>query len=153
MEHLLLVSWFMALSLWAVAVAVGDLRQRRIANLWLLPGLGLALVWLLHTPPGGWPGALAGSAVALAALLPAWWLGVLGGGDLKLAALLALIQPDPLLQALVVAILLVLGLGLARRARGGTGGRGPGALARAGIPFAPFLVPPYLGLVALRLFG
>ncbi|WP_408902180.1 prepilin peptidase [Rhodovarius crocodyli] len=139
----------MALCLWATAIAVVDLRQRRIGNLSLLPGLGIAVAWLLYAPPQGLAGAAYGAVAALAALLPAWWLRVMGGGDVKLAVVLALIDPDALLLALIIAILAALGLGLARRARGGR----PGPLALTGIPFAPLLVPPFLLLVGLRLFG
>ena len=132
---------------WALACIAQDLRSRRIGNRMLLPGLVLAgLAVLLGQGPEGED--LARGLVAALALLPAWKLGVLGGGDVKLAAVLALLGPAELPVALAAGLVGVVAVGLARRAAG----RGPGLQGetRRRLPFAPFLLLPWL---ALRLLG
>lgn len=81
------------LLLWLIAIAVMDLRSRKVRNWMVLLGLGTGLVALF----GGaqpldllaWQG-LAGMAVAFSALLPLYAIRWMGAGDVKFAAVAGL---------------------------------------------------------------
>ena len=81
------------LLLWLVAIAVMDLRSRKVRNWMVLLGLATGLAALF----GGaqpfdlraWQG-LAGMAVAFAALLPLYAIRWMGAGDVKFAAVAGL---------------------------------------------------------------
>lgn len=85
----------LALGTWAGAVALSDLRSRRIPNLWLLALLAPALLALALTGEGllgaSPTDSLAGAAIAGGLLLPGFALRQLGAGDVKLAACLGLV--------------------------------------------------------------
>ena len=98
--------------LWALLIAVTDLRQRRVPNLLLLLGLLPSLAWLCwrgHTPLGAeWFDALAGMFAGLFLALPGYLHSQLGAGDVKLAAVLGLMQGlHGVLVTLVLAGLLL----------------------------------------------
>ena len=84
-------TWF--LLLWLIAIAVMDLRSRKVRNWMVLLGLATGLAALF----GGvqpldlltWQG-LAGMAVAFAALLPLYAIRWMGAGDVKFAAVAGL---------------------------------------------------------------
>lgn len=81
------------LLLWLIAIAVMDLRSRKVRNWMVLLGLATGLAALF----GGvqpfdllaWQG-LAGMAVAFAALLPLYAIRWMGAGDVKFAAVAGL---------------------------------------------------------------
>jgi len=117
--------------LWAVVLAVFDVRHRRLPNVLTLPGavavLGVALLWGRGLP------ALAG-ALALAGLYLVVHLGVpsgLGAGDVKLAlgvgGLTGAFGPDVWLLAALGAPVLtaMVAVGVALRHRTATVPHGP----------------------------
>ncbi|MFC0693856.1 A24 family peptidase [Paraburkholderia humisilvae] len=76
---------------WTAAVAVCDLRGRRVRNVLVLAGLAVALASALtaRAPFGVAAGpALLGAAAGLAALLPFFALRVMGAADVKVFAVL-----------------------------------------------------------------
>lgn len=81
------------LLLWLVAIAVMDLRSRKVRNWMVLLGLatGLAALFSGAQPFDmlAWQG-LAGMAVAFAALLPLYAIRWMGAGDVKFAAVAGL---------------------------------------------------------------
>jgi len=79
--------------LWLIAIAVMDLRLRKVRNWMVVLGLGLGLVALAfdRQPFGVSAGnALAGMLAAFAALLPFYALRWMGAGDVKFAAVIGL---------------------------------------------------------------
>jgi prepilin peptidase CpaA len=137
--HHLDVALLGAEALWALACVAQDMRQRRIGNRLILVGLGLVLLGLLA---GRWPGGgeVLRALVAVLALLLPWRAGILGGGDVKLALVLALLHPAELSLALMIGLAAVLAAGLWRRhLRRRPAGRR--------LPFAPFLLLPWLALL------
>lgn len=66
-----------------VAAAVIDVREHRIPNVLVFPGVAAALL-LAHLPGGSLSGSLIGIAVGLAMGLPLYWLRAMGAGDVKL---------------------------------------------------------------------
>ena len=79
--------------LWLIAIAVMDLRLRKVRNWMVLLGLGMGLVDLAfdRQPFGVSAGnALAGMLAAFAALLPFYALRWMGAGDVKCAAVIGL---------------------------------------------------------------
>jgi prepilin peptidase CpaA len=66
-----------------VGAAVVDVREHRIPNALVFPGIAVALL-LAHLPGGSLSGSLAGIAVGLAMGLPLYWLRAMGAGDVKL---------------------------------------------------------------------
>jgi prepilin peptidase CpaA len=76
---------------WAVAVAIGDCRSRRVPNALVVIGLCAALAAsLLHAGPAriGLAQALGAAVVGLAAFMPFFLLGMMGAGDVKVFAVL-----------------------------------------------------------------
>lgn len=79
--------------LWLIAIAVMDLRIRKVRNWMVLLGLGTGLIALaagmqpFEVP--AWK-ALLGMLVAFAALLPFYALRWMGAGDVKFAAVIGL---------------------------------------------------------------
>jgi prepilin peptidase CpaA len=66
-----------------VGAAAVDVREHRIPNALVFPGVAAALL-LAHLPGGSLSGSLAGIAVGLAMGLPLYWLSAMGAGDVKL---------------------------------------------------------------------
>lgn len=102
------------LLLWLVAIAVMDLRSRKVRNWMVLLGLATGLAALF----GGaqpfdmlaWQG-LAGMAVAFAALLPLYAIRWMGAGDVKFAAVAGLwFGLSPYLLAIWLGASLLAGL-------------------------------------------
>ncbi|MOA03095.1 Type IV leader peptidase family protein [compost metagenome] len=79
--------------LWLIAIAVMDLRNRKVRNWMVLLGLAMGLAALAGgVQPfqvSAWK-ALAGMLAAFAALLPFYRLRWMGAGDVKFAAVLGL---------------------------------------------------------------
>lgn len=74
---------------WTAAVAVSDLRHRRVNNAWVVAGLAAAFAcaFTARAPFGVAPAQAAlGALVGLAALLPFFALGMMGGADVKVFA-------------------------------------------------------------------
>jgi len=150
---------------WTTAVAVCDLRHRRVPNALVLAGLMAACACALTTrlPFGITPAqAGLGALVGLAALLPFFALRVMGAADVKAFAVLgAWCGPHALLDLWVVASILAglhaLALLLAARMRLAAPGRSGGASfdlrGRRATPYVTCLAVPALGMLALRQFG
>lgn len=88
-------SWLASISLllWLIAIAVMDLRQRKVRNWMVLLGLATGLAALFgHAQPFGVTtlDGLVGMLLAFAALLPFYLLRAMGAGDVKFAAVLGL---------------------------------------------------------------
>jgi prepilin signal peptidase PulO-like enzyme (type II secretory pathway) len=118
-----------------IAIAVYDVRRRRIPNAAVYPAIAVALVVAFIRPDGPWWNFLiAGlSAGALFIALSAISRGAMGGGDIKLAGLIGLMAGWPgVLVALFVAFAVGAGVGLLLIALGRIGRRDP-------LPFAPAL--------------
>jgi prepilin peptidase CpaA len=94
-----------AILLWLVGqAAVTDLAVRRIPNVLVLAGLGLALAWQLWTaaPAAAVLGWLAGAASGLALFLPFYLVRGMAAGDVKLLAMVgAFVGPPAVLQVAV----------------------------------------------------
>ncbi|WP_424135120.1 prepilin peptidase [Roseomonas chloroacetimidivorans] len=133
-------------ALWALCIALADLRNRRISNRALLLGCAMAVVQSA-TRSGHDPGAMITSGLAGGlSLLPAWRLRLLGGGDVKLAAVAGLLEPAAFLPALVIALLSAVLIGTVRRLRSTGEGKAVGPDLGRGIPFAPLLLGPLLAV-------
>jgi prepilin peptidase CpaA len=81
------------LALWLVAIAIMDLRIRKVRNVMVLAGLGAGLAALFSGVQPFWVtpwNGLAGMLVAVAALLPFYALRWMGAGDVKFAAVIGL---------------------------------------------------------------
>ena len=90
---------------WVAAVALWDLRTRRIPNPLVLVGLGLGL--LLAGMQGAWSTALSGGGLALALGIIPFALRALGGGDVKAAIVVGLfVGPQGVLKVVLVTALL-----------------------------------------------
>ncbi len=80
--------------IWSFAVALSDLKTRRIPNVLLLPALVVAVLALAVTQRSllgaSWPSALGGMALAMSPWLLGYSLGHVGAGDAKFAAILGL---------------------------------------------------------------
>lgn len=141
---------------WAAAIAVWDLRQRRVPNLALLPAvLMLAAGFVLdgRTPLGaGWQSSLAGAVIATFLLLPGYALRKLGAGDVKMAAVLGALAG----WAATIEILLFAALALGLMAIGAAGvgrrsARLPAAVAlAAGLCIEAWLGPVWIGSGIVR---
>lgn len=86
---------FAAMAAWALAMAVDDVRHRRVLNWALLPVLGFALAARIS---GGWPGCelslvdgLLGALIGLVCWLPGYAIKKSGAGDVKLAIVMGLV--------------------------------------------------------------
>jgi Flp pilus assembly protein protease CpaA len=84
-----------ALAAWALALAVDDVRHRRVLNWALAPVAAFALA---ARAAGGWAGCeltltsgLAGAAIGLAFWLPGYLLKHSGAGDAKCAMVMGLV--------------------------------------------------------------
>src|SRR5690348_7743331 len=78
-------------AVWAMVVAWGDCRHRRVGNRLVALGGAAALACAaLHASPFGiaLPRAAIGLAAGFAALLPFFLLGVMGAADVKVFAVL-----------------------------------------------------------------
>jgi Flp pilus assembly protein protease CpaA len=97
--------------LWAVSVALIDLKTRRIPNLLLLPALVVATLALVVNQAAlfgaPWSSALGGMALAMSPWLLGYGLGHVGAGDAKFAAILGLMFG---VQVSVVATLMAMAL-------------------------------------------
>jgi prepilin peptidase CpaA len=146
---------------WALAVAISDLRSRRVPNALVIAGLVAALVaacW--HAGPAqlGVGRALIAAAIGLAALMPFFVLGVMGAADVKVFATLgAWCGLQPLLWLWVAASLFAFVHALAilaMRARSqATASRRVQVVsvgARRGTPYATCLTVPALAWLALQ---
>ncbi|QPF73560.1 hypothetical protein G8A07_11930 [Roseateles sp. DAIF2] len=102
------------LALWLGGAVLSDLRQRRVANRWLLAGTGLALG--LHAlalagglpalAGGSWWAPLAGLALGLALMLPLYLLRAMGAADVKLMAMVGcFIGPAGVANAVLYSLL------------------------------------------------
>ena len=90
---------------WVLAVALWDLRTRRIPNLLIVVGLGLGL--LLAGIQGTWPAALWGGGLAFGLGIIPFALRALGGGDVKAAIVVGLfVGPQGVLKVVLVTALL-----------------------------------------------
>lgn len=149
-----MLGWLGLTTLWAAWTARTDLAQHRIPNDIVLAGAGLALarVVLLGEPRPG--PAVAYALVGMLALWPAWRWRVLGGGDVKLCGVVAAMQWTDFTIALACGFAGVL---LLRRRQPWRllPGAPPadGALHGPGLPFAPFLLGPFLLLAWWRELG
>jgi prepilin peptidase CpaA len=139
---------------WAVAVAIGDCRSRRVPNTLLAIGLCAALAAaLLHAGPAriGPAQALIAIVAGFAALMPFFVLGVMGAGDVKVFAVLGAwcglhVLFDLWIVASLVAGLHAVTMLVAQRWRG-SAARSQGVQiiqvgARRGAPYAAFLTVP-----------
>ncbi|CAG9195297.1 Prepilin peptidase CpaA [Paraburkholderia tropica] len=146
---------------WALAVAICDLRSRRVPNALVIAGLVAALVaacW--HAGPAhlGIGRASIAAAIGLAALMPFFVLGMMGGADVKVfAALGAWCGLQPLLWVWVAASLAALVHALAviaMRARSHASASRRVQIvsvgARRGTPYATCLTLPALAWLALQ---
>jgi prepilin signal peptidase PulO-like enzyme (type II secretory pathway) len=117
------------------AIAVYDVRRRRIPNVAVYPAISVALVVAFIRPDGPWWSfVLAGvSAAAFFIALSAISQGAMGGGDIKLAALIGLVAGWPgVLVAVFVAFAVGATVGVLLIRLGRLGRRDP-------MPFAPAL--------------
>lgn len=74
---------FAVLAALLVVAAFIDVREHRIPNGLVFPGVVAALLFA-HLPGGSLSGSLVGIAVGLALGLPLYWLRAMGAGDVKL---------------------------------------------------------------------
>ena len=129
------------------ALAVIDLRTRRLPNLLVYPGVVVALAAAPLLPADGYLNALAGGLAAFALFALIYFVaapGVLGGGDVKLAPVLgaALGLPDalyalalgPLLVAVVAVPMIVAGRWTLR----------------SRVPYGPYLAAGAIGVAIAR---
>ncbi len=84
-----------ALGLWALALAIDDIRHRRVLNWMLLP---VAVFALAARTWGGWPGCnpsltdgLMGAGLGLLLWLPGYVMKHVGAGDVKCAMVMGLV--------------------------------------------------------------
>lgn len=115
---------------WAVAIAIGDVRSRRIANALLLAAAVPALLLLLldgRGPLGAGPAdSLLGAALCTVPWLPGWRLKMVGAGDVKYAACIGLLLGWlPGARAMVYAAVILGIMALAARLRAPGGPRLP----------------------------
>lgn len=116
-----------------MAIALYDVRRRRIPNVAVYPAIGVATAVALIRPDGTWWSFLlaglsaAGFFIALSTISQ----GAMGGGDVKLAALIGLVAGWPgVLVAVFVAFAVGAVAGLLLIGLGRLGRREP-------LPFAP----------------
>lgn len=122
-------------ALFLAAIAVFDIRHRRVPNIAIYPAIGVALFLAFLRPDGPWFGFVAAGVGAglLFVLLGLVSGGGIGMGDAKLATFIGLVAGWPgVLVATLVAFAVGAVAGLALVATGRVGRRDP-------IPFAPAL--------------
>ncbi len=134
-------------AVWAAAIALWDLRYRRVPNWMLLPALLLLIASFGisgQTPFGAsWQSSLIGAVLALMLCLPGYALHKLGAGDVKMAAILGAFAGWTATIEILLLAALVLGLMAAGAAMMGRhGARLPAAVALAAGLFAECLVGP-----------
>lgn len=122
-------------AIFLAAVALYDMRHRRVPNVAIYPAIGAGLILAFLRPDGPWFGFVAaGAAVGLMfVVLGIISHGGMGMGDAKLATFIGLMAGWPgVLVAAFVAFAVGAVAGLALLATGRVGRRDP-------IPFAPAL--------------
>jgi len=148
---------------WTGAVAISDLRHRRVNNAWVAAGLAAAFAcaFTARAPFEVAPmQAVLGALVGLAALLPFFAFGVMGGADVKVFAVLGAwcgvhVLPGLWIVASVLAGLHAAGLLIATRTRLAMPGRDNNANAS----FAPKFevrghrATPYVTCLAIAAFA
>jgi prepilin peptidase CpaA len=145
---------------WTAAVAVSDLRHRRVSNAWVAAGLvaAFACAFTARAPFGvDAEKAALGALAGLVALLPFYAFRVMGAADVKVFAVLgAWCGTQPLVALWIVASIAAfvhaLATLVAARARSGDGGRAR-VLAVGmprGAPFATFMTVPALAWLVLQ---
>ena len=110
--------WDALIIAFALTVAVGDVRWRKIPRLLTTAAVGLGL--LFHLIHGGFLSALVASLIGFGLGLSFFQLGAIGGGDVKLiTAMGALLGFDRWLRAMEIAILAAAVIALAQAVRRG----------------------------------
>lgn len=100
-----------------VGAAAVDVREQRIPNALVFPGVAAALL-LAHLPGGSLSSSLVGIAVGLAMGLPLYWLRAMGAGDVKLLGMVGAFLGGASMFAATLVIFAVGGvLGLVAVAR------------------------------------
>jgi leader peptidase (prepilin peptidase)/N-methyltransferase len=122
-----------------------DIREQRLPNRLVLPGIAVAIIalagdWLVTGLPPLVPLIAGGGSFAVFLALAA--AGGVGMGDVKLAALLGLSSSSPAVAVATPMLALLLG-GVASIVVLATRGRG------ARFPFGPFLLAGFWGATAL----
>lgn len=154
----------LAFAAWAAAVAVCDVRSRRVPNALVLAGFVAAVAAAcaragpLHIDTGA---ALLAAALGFVALLPFYLLRVMGAADVKVFAVLGAWCGKEALVALwlvasIAALVHVLALLIATHARRPRSGDGRRARvitvgARRATPYATCLTAPALAWLILQL--
>ena len=110
--------WDALIIAFALTVAIGDVRWRKIPRVLTTAAVGLGLVFhLLH---GGFLSAVAASLIGFGLGLSFFQLGAIGGGDVKLiTAMGALLGFDRWLRAMEIAILAAAVIAIAQAIRRG----------------------------------
>lgn len=106
------VLFSLLLCIWALALAIDDIRQRRVLNVALLPVFVLAVI---GRSLEGWSGSpqslipgLIGAAISLGFWLPGYLLKQSGAGDVKFAMVVGLILgPLRAVEANLLALLIL----------------------------------------------
>jgi prepilin peptidase CpaA len=100
-----------------VMAAFVDVRERRIPNVLVFAGMGLALL-LAHVPGGSVGSSVVGIAVGVAMGLPMYWLRSMGAGDVKLMGMTgAFLGGADVFGAVIVVFVVGAVLGLVAAAR------------------------------------
>ena len=111
-------AWDALVVAFAVTVAVGDVRWRKIPR--VLTTTAVAVGLLFHLVQGGFLSALVASLIGFGLGLSFFQLGAIGGGDVKLiTAMGALLGFDKWLRAMEVAILAAALIGIMQALRRG----------------------------------
>jgi prepilin peptidase CpaA len=106
------------LLIWAVAIAIVDLRHRKIPNVLTLPAALAALAWMGLSgrciTGADWPQGLWAGLFGLAVTLPAYAWGKLGAGDAKYLFAIGLLSGWPVTRdtfviAAALGVLVALG--------------------------------------------
>jgi prepilin peptidase CpaA len=143
------------LAIWALAVAIFDVRLRRVPNFLLVLVAVPTCLMLIFNRSGplhvGAGSAALGLAVALLLLLPGYLIGSVGAGDVKLGAVLGLLLGlSGVLWALLCAALVLGTMAVAVKLRWpqlAKAYRLPGAVALAiGFEIATWVRPLWSGI-------
>lgn len=111
-------AWDALIIAFALTVAVGDVRWRKIPR--LLTTTAVAAGLLFHLAHGGFLSALVASLIGFGLGLSFFQLGAIGGGDVKLiTAMGALLGFDKWLRAMEIAIVAAAIIGIAQAIRRG----------------------------------
>jgi len=110
--------WDALILAFALTVAVGDVRWRKIPRVLTTTAVALGLIF--HLVHGGFISALVASLIGFGLGLSFFQLGAIGGGDVKLiTAMGALLGFDRWLRAMEVAIVAAAIIGIAQAIRRG----------------------------------